>query len=167
MFCQDCPAVIHQVADCGPSTWRPLKGPLFDWPLAVCDARTFDQDRDALVSDAVYPEWAYENILVHHHTDQKWHYFSALQESETMLFKCTDSDGTASGRKFWSLLIMNLNDSKQGSSLTTACPHAAFPISQSGSSNLPRESVESRAFVLWTPIDDFPQEVGTLYGERV
>lgn len=61
-----------------------------------------------------------------------------------MLFKCMDSDETASG----------------------PCPHAAFPNPLSGSSNMPRESVESRVFVLWAPIDDFPKEVGTLYGER-
>lgn len=48
----------------------------------------------------------------------------------------------------------------------TACPHGAFPNPHSGGNGLPRESVESRAFVLWAPIEEFPEEVGTIYGER-
>lgn len=74
------------------STWKPLKGPLFDWPLAVGDAQTFDAAHDYQFSDVVYPGWAYENVLVHARLGQKWYYFHALEESETMIFKCTDSD---------------------------------------------------------------------------
>ncbi|KAF4992470.1 hypothetical protein FGRMN_7141 [Fusarium graminum] len=79
------------------NAWRPLKGPLFDWPLAVCDASTFKPCRDGQASDAVYPHWAYENTLVHYHPAQHWYYFSAMTGAETMLFKCTDSDKTATG----------------------------------------------------------------------
>jgi hypothetical protein len=91
------PSVVAHITS--HSAWRPLKGPLFDWPLAVCDARSFDQGRDAQVADAVYSEWAYENVLVHHHPDQRWYYFPAMRPDETMLFKCADSDGAASGRE--------------------------------------------------------------------
>ncbi|KAI1425308.1 hypothetical protein F5Y12DRAFT_796024 [Xylaria sp. FL1777] len=109
------------------NVWRPLRGPLFDWPLAVCDARTFNQERDGEVSDAVYPEWAYENVLVHHNPNHQWYYFSAMQETETMVFKCIDSDGGATG-----------------------------------------QSIESRAFIFWGPVDeDFPEEVGSVYGKRI
>ncbi|EHK47286.1 hypothetical protein TRIATDRAFT_217873 [Trichoderma atroviride IMI 206040] len=87
------------------NTWRPLKGPLFDWPLAVCDAQTFDAAHDSQVADAVYPEWAYENVLIHAHPDQKWYYFAGLEESETMLFKCTDSDAQKCGRRFYLINI--------------------------------------------------------------
>lgn len=83
-----------------PSTWKPLKGPLFDWPLAVGDAQTFDVAHDYQVSDVVYPGWAYENVLVHARLGQKWYYFHALDESETMIFKCTDSDVQALQCKF-------------------------------------------------------------------
>jgi hypothetical protein len=82
------------------SAWRPLKGPLFDWPLAICDASTFEPHRDGQDSDAVYPEWAYEHVLVHKHENQKWYYFSAMLESETILFKCADSKIGAQGRKY-------------------------------------------------------------------
>ncbi|KAL6691220.1 hypothetical protein J3F84DRAFT_397749 [Trichoderma pleuroticola] len=126
------------------NTWRPLKGPLFDWPLAVCDAQTFDAARDAQISDAVYPEWAYENVLIHAHPDQKWYYFYALQDSETMVFKCMDSDTEAIG----------------------PCPHGSFPNSSHLTPENPRESVESRAFVMWAGLDKLPEEIGTVYGGR-
>lgn len=86
------------------SVWRPLRGPLFDWPIAVCDARTFDLQRDAQDADAVHSEWTYENVLIHHHQEQKWYYFSELKETETMVFKCTDSDNGSCGRKFHSVI---------------------------------------------------------------
>ncbi|CCC14294.1 hypothetical protein SMACR_12810 [Sordaria macrospora] len=127
------------------NVWRPLKGPLYDWPLAVCDAQTFTRSRDSQSADAVYPESVYENVLVHHHPSQQWYYFPGLLETETMLFKCTDSDTTASGPS----------------------PHAAFPLPRTaGTSNSPRESIESRAFILWAPLEQLPQEVGPLYGKR-
>ncbi|KAK0716281.1 hypothetical protein B0H67DRAFT_554616 [Lasiosphaeris hirsuta] len=100
---------------------------------------------DYVVTDAVYPEWAYENVLVHHHPDQQWYYFSAMDTHETMLFKCADSDETTGGQ----------------------CPHGAFPVPQSGTAVVqPRESVESRAFVVWAPLAKLPKETGALYGER-
>ncbi|UPK95003.1 hypothetical protein LCI18_005938 [Fusarium solani-melongenae] len=89
------------------NAWRPLHGPLFDWPLAVCDAGSFDPRRDSQETDAVYPEWAYENVLVHYHPDQKWYYFPEMEDTETMLFKCTDSDNTASGREYPSSKYMH------------------------------------------------------------
>ncbi|KAG8667967.1 hypothetical protein FPOAC1_012809 [Fusarium poae] len=126
------------------NAWRPLKGPLFDWPLAICDASTFEPHRDGQDSDAVYPEWAYEHVLVHKHENQKWYYFSAMLESETILFKCADSKIGAQG----------------------PCPHGAFQLKENSHEERTRESVESRAIVMWAPIDEFPPEVGVAYGKR-
>jgi len=126
------------------NVWRPLRGPLFDWPIAVCDARTFDLQRDAQDADAVHSEWTYENVLIHHHHDQKWYYFSELKETETMVFKCTDSDDGSCG----------------------PCPHAAFELPKPYANGMLRESVESRVFLLWTPMEELPDESGTIYGRR-
>ncbi|KAL9124674.1 MAG: hypothetical protein Q9217_006019 [Psora testacea] len=35
--------------------WRPLFGPLEDWPLAVCDFESLEPDEDLVASDNVYP----------------------------------------------------------------------------------------------------------------
>lgn len=144
------------------STWKPLKGPLFDWPLAVGDAQTFDAAHDYQISDVVYPEWAYENVLVHARSGQKWYYFHALEEYETMIFKCTDSDGRALQCKFHTYTVRE-------SGLIfyiSACPHGAFCNSAQPNSEKPRESIESRAFVIWAPLEELPDEVGSVYGER-
>lgn len=147
------------------SAWRPLKGPLFDWPLAVCDARTFNQERDSQLADAVYPKWNYENVLVHFHPDQKWYYFSAMEHTETMLFKCTDSDDTTirgeSSPCFLSRISYNVALIR-----STGCPHGAFQNPNRGALAAPRESIESRAFVFWSFMDNFPKEVGHPYGDR-
>jgi hypothetical protein len=62
--------------------------------------------------------------------------------------------------------------------LHQACPHGSFPLPQDENDDnpvVPRESVESRAFIFYGPkpddeekkeVDDFPEEVGTLYGDR-
>jgi hypothetical protein len=35
------------------NVWRPVRGPVLDSPLALCDARTFT-DADLIASDLVY-----------------------------------------------------------------------------------------------------------------
>jgi hypothetical protein len=35
------------------NVWRPVRGPVLDLPLALCDARTFTDD-DLIFSDLVY-----------------------------------------------------------------------------------------------------------------
>lgn len=156
-------STIGQHLTCVQSTWRPLKGPLFDWPLAVGDAQTFDAAHDYQISDVVYPEWTYENVLVHARPGQKWYYFHALEESETMIFKCADSNVQALQGKFHThgkiekvVLILHVS----------ACPHGAFCNSAQLASENPRESIESRAFVMWAPLEELPDEVGSVYGER-
>ncbi|KAL4939104.1 hypothetical protein BDV06DRAFT_225336 [Aspergillus oleicola] len=126
------------------NVWRPLKGPLRDWPLAVCDARTFLAKDDSLASDVVYPEWTYENVMIHYNPRQAWYYFHELGANETMLFKCADSDPDAIG----------------------ACPHAAFPNPNVVADEPLRESIESRVLVLFGPHQIVPEETGALYGNR-
>ncbi|KAI1669668.1 hypothetical protein L13192_07127 [Pyrenophora tritici-repentis] len=126
------------------NTWRPLKGPLLDWPLAVCDASSFDSESDGIAADAVYSTWSYENILVHHNPKQRWHYFSRQLPNELLLFKCSGSDPSEVG----------------------PCPHASFPINSSEGVIAPRESIEARAFVFDAPIAEFPKQIGRLYGEK-
>lgn len=131
----------------------------------MCDARSFDQDQDSQIADAVYPDWTYENVLVHFQPGQKWYYFSKMDESETMLFKCADSDDTACGRGYE--LHFGLPISPwHNDNFNSACPHGAFDNPLATDSSALRESIESRVFLLWTPIQELPPEVGTIYGKR-
>ncbi len=72
------------------SIWKPLRGPLQDWPLAVCDASSVGED-DLVVADQVYPKHVTENIQVQHGPGQKWYYLSNQQPDELLLFRQTDS----------------------------------------------------------------------------
>lgn len=73
------------------SIWKPLKGPVRDWPLALCDAKTIDAANDLVVSDVVYQDHSEENYQVHYNPKQRWLYLSDQQPSEMLVFRCADS----------------------------------------------------------------------------
>lgn len=56
------------------SVWRPLRGPLNDWPLGLCDAQAVDFRNDIMAGDIVYEDFVTENLQVMHNMDQKWFY---------------------------------------------------------------------------------------------
>lgn len=74
------------------STWRPLHGPLEDWPLAICDASSVDFEADTMSADIVYPNWVTENVQVHYNERQKWYYLSNQMPSEVLVFRSAQSD---------------------------------------------------------------------------
>jgi hypothetical protein len=59
------------------SVWRPCFGPLEDWPLAVCDARSLDSS-DLVPSDLVSP----------HYIGEKYD----MTDTEALLIKNFDSE---------------------------------------------------------------------------
>ncbi|KAL1966998.1 hypothetical protein VTN77DRAFT_3522 [Rasamsonia byssochlamydoides] len=79
--------------------WHPLKGPLVDWPLAVCDASTIDFVADSMPGDVVDRTEVFENMQVHYNPEQKWYWLPDQLPSELLIFKNADSrssDGTTS-----------------------------------------------------------------------
>ena len=74
------------------STWRPLHGPLVDWPLVLCDASTVDFPNDTTPADIVYPQWVTENLQVHYNKGQKWYYLSKQLPSEVIVFTSMQSN---------------------------------------------------------------------------
>ncbi|KAH9941898.1 uncharacterized protein BXZ73DRAFT_98287 [Epithele typhae] len=58
--------------------WRPIGRPALDWPLALCDARTY-ADRDG------------ETYSVQYHERYAWKYVRGLTPDEFVLIKCFDS----------------------------------------------------------------------------
>jgi len=73
------------------SAWRPLKEPVRDWPLAVCDCRTFDSRRDGVAADVVYHSWVSENVMVHHCEKQEWFFFPEQSPDELLIFRGVNS----------------------------------------------------------------------------
>jgi hypothetical protein len=109
--------------------WRPIRGPLRDTPLALCDAASVAAD-DLIASDLIYPNRNGETYSVKFNPDHRWFYFPEMTADEALLLKCYDSatDGRA---RF--------------------APHTAFVDPTTPEDALPRESIELRALVFHRP----------------
>ncbi len=78
------------------NVWRPIRGPVQESPLAVCDARSITQE-DFIPTDLVYRDRKGEIYLVAFSPSHRWFYFPHMQTNEALLLKCYDSmdDGRA------------------------------------------------------------------------
>jgi len=105
--------------------WRPIRGPLRDAPLAVCDASSVAAE-DLVPADLVYRDRVGETYGVRFNPAHRWFYVPEMQADEALLLKCFDSatDGRA---RF--------------------APHTAFTDPTAPADVLPRESIELRTFV--------------------
>ena len=105
--------------------WRPIKGPLQDAPLALCDARTVEQN-DLVPSDLVYKTRVGETYSVTYNPAHLWYYAPELRRDEALLLKIMDSktDGRA---RFM--------------------PHTSFTDPTTPADAFPRESIELRTLV--------------------
>ncbi|HYC46171.1 MAG TPA: CmcJ/NvfI family oxidoreductase [Burkholderiales bacterium] len=70
--------------------WRPVVNPVFDTPLALCDARTVSA-RDLVAADVHYPTRTGEIYLLRHSPRHRWCYFHAMEPHEVLIFKQYDS----------------------------------------------------------------------------
>ena len=104
------------------NVWRPIRGPLRDAPLAMCDARTVSPG-DLVASDLIYRDRKGEIYLMNYNPKQRWYYVPTMRADETLLLKCYDSarDGRA-----------------------VLSPHGAFEDPTAAADVLPRESIELR-----------------------
>jgi hypothetical protein len=105
--------------------WRPIRGPLRDAPLALCDASSVAPG-DLVPSDLIYADRVGETYGVTYNPSHRWFYVPAMQRDEALLIKCFDSadDGRA---RF--------------------VPHTAFDDPSAPADVLPRESIEIRSLV--------------------
>jgi hypothetical protein len=105
--------------------WRPIKGPLRDAPLAICDAQSVSP-RDLVASDLVYRDRVGETYAVTYNPDHRWFYAPEMQPDEALLLKCYDSETDGRARFM---------------------PHTAFDDPTVPPDVLPRESIELRTLV--------------------
>ena len=110
------------------NVWRPIRGPVLDSPLALCDARSFTDD-DLIASDLVYAHVRGETSRVAYNPAHRWYYFSEMQPDEAVLIRVHDS--ARDGRARLSF-------------------HTSFenPLSPGAP---PRESIEVRTLVFFPP----------------
>lgn len=73
------------------SIWRPLFGPLEDWPLALMDYRSLDRTRDLVPSDNIYTHVIRETYNVLRNESHQWYFLDGQNVDEVFLFKTYDS----------------------------------------------------------------------------
>jgi hypothetical protein len=107
--------------------WRPIRGPLFDAPLAVCHAGSVAPG-DLVGQDLIYRDRTGEIYGLTYNPSHRWFYVPAMQRDEALLLKCFDSarDGRA---RFM--------------------PHTSFQDPNAPPDMLPRESIELRTLVFF------------------
>jgi hypothetical protein len=105
--------------------WRPIRGPLRDAPLAVCDAGTVEF-KDLVAADLVYPDRTGETYSVAYNPNHRWYYVPEMRTDEALLLKCYDSKTDGRARFL---------------------PHSAFIDPTTPPDAPPRESIEVRTLV--------------------
>ncbi|KAG6991104.1 hypothetical protein G7Y79_00057g090860 [Physcia stellaris] len=106
------------------NAWKPLRGPLRDWPLALCDPASVQPDH-LVAADLVFETNVAENLQVHHDEAYKWYYLQDQQASELLVFKQADSRSEGQ----------------------VCVPHSSFPNPLAGPDEPLRESIEVRTLV--------------------
>ena len=110
------------------NVWRPIRGPVLDSPLALCDARSFTDD-DLIASDLVYAHVRGETSSVAYCPSHRWFYFTEMQPDEAVLIRVHDS----------------ANDGRARLSFHTSFDN---PLASGAP---PRESIEVRTLVFFPP----------------
>ena len=67
--------------------WRPISHPAWDWPLALCDYRSVDPEKDTIPITMVYPDREGETLGVKYSENYRWKYFRGMTPEEGVLIK--------------------------------------------------------------------------------
>jgi len=111
------------------NVWRPLFGPLQDSPLALCDYRTINPNRDLVGTDLIFPHYIGENYNLNYNPDHKFYFVDKQKVNEVWMFKNEDT----------------IKDP----SIAKMAPHTSFTYSETPPDSRPRESIETRVLVLY------------------
>jgi hypothetical protein len=106
------------------NVWRPIKGPVLDHPLAVCDAGSIAPGNLIAVSEGL----RHEVFMLRYNPAHRWYYFPRIEADEVILIKGFDS-------------------ARDGRARFTA--HAAFVDPSSPPDAPPRESIEARTLLFF------------------
>jgi hypothetical protein len=106
--------------------WRPIRGPVRDAPLAICDGATVGADALRAV-ELRYPDRIGEIHYLVHEPGQRWYFASDMTVGEAWLFKNFDSAPPGPARQ---------------------APHSAF-LDPRHPFAAPRESIEVRALAVF------------------
>lgn len=67
--------------------WRPIGVPAIDWPLALCDYRSFDIERDTFPVTLIFSNRKGETLGLKSNKNHKWKYLHGMTPEEFVLIK--------------------------------------------------------------------------------
>lgn len=108
------------------NVWRPIRGPLLDHPLGLCDARSMASG-DFVPTEQRYQDRNGEIYNVRWSPSHRWFYVPAMSPGETVLIKCYDSER----------------------SVARLVAHSAFADPTMPADAPPRESIEIRTIAFF------------------
>ena len=109
--------------------WRPIRGPVLESPLALCDAQSLEEE-NLIAGDLKYPDRTGETYSITYNPNQRYYYFPKMQADEAVLIRCFDS-------------------ALKGAHRFSA--HTGFDDPTSPADAPPRESLEVRTLVFFPP----------------
>lgn len=109
--------------------WRPIKHTAMEWPIALCDYRSVDREKDAMPVALVYPDREGETYGIIHNPNDKWKHLKDMTTEEIVLIKCFDSI--------------------QDESVAVFTPHTGFQDPTTPPGAPLRESIEVRALLFY------------------
>jgi hypothetical protein len=83
--------IVNQI-----SIWRPLTGPIDNYPLALCDYRSTSTS-DFRATDIPSPHFNGEMYYVHQNPNHEWWYWHGMATDEILFIKCYDSAAEEAG----------------------------------------------------------------------
>lgn len=72
------------------SVWKPLRGPVYDSPLSMCDYRTV-KNEDQVPTDIIFPDYLGETLNFWPNPDHRFYFIDGQQADEAWMIKCFDS----------------------------------------------------------------------------
>jgi cephamycin C biosynthesis protein len=140
--------------------WRPLVAPVRNYPLALCDYRSLDIQRDLINTRRLLPEWMHalwvqdrEGYSLKHSAEHSWYYWSSLSPSEAVVFKCYDSASIslALGKEGRDARRYDEfgHDEFTSANVSGLCPHTAFFDREAPNEGHLRSSVDVRVLALY------------------
>jgi hypothetical protein len=109
------------------NVWRPISGPVKRTPLALADAQSIDAG-EMLLTDQIFPDRVGEIYQLAHDSGQVWYWVPEMRRDEILLIKGWDSTEDEH---------------------TRYSAHGAFLLPDQRPDDPPRESIETRTYVIF------------------
>lgn len=76
--------------------WRPIDGPVEDYPLALCDGRSMPSEM-LVETNRISRQFSGDSLFAMYQDGYRWHYLESQRDDELLVFKSFDSEPGVAG----------------------------------------------------------------------